>query len=185
MAIDPDSLRADARHNYDRLLQAAKTIFSSGQSFAPLDSVAKRAGVGIGTLYRHFPSREALLEAVYADKVADLAAKAQSLAAQNTPDKALAAWLRATIEYSKQYGGFNDLMSLAVKDKHSPIAAAGNSLLKKAQKTGLLRNDVTIFDLLQLVQAITVSDVTKDDIRRVDTLLSVVLSGLQAGKDKK
>ena len=178
MSTDPSSLRTDARRNYERLLQSAAAIFSVESAFIPLETIAKKAGVGIGTLYRHFPSRKALLEAVYSDKIAELTAQAHTLLQNAAPDKALATWLQTAIEYSAKHGAFNDLLSLTSEDKGSPIVSAGSDLLAKAQKTGTLRDDVTIFDLLQLVNNIATNGDSEAERQRTNRLLSVIMAGL-------
>src|SRR5438876_11725942 len=90
--------RADAVRNRERVLQAAKRVFSAGGSDASLEAVAKRAGVGIGTLYRHFPTREALFEAVYRREVDQLSELAEQLKSAPEPVDALRRWLKANVE---------------------------------------------------------------------------------------
>ncbi|HUB93694.1 MAG TPA: TetR/AcrR family transcriptional regulator [Verrucomicrobiae bacterium] len=171
-------LRADAQRNYDRLIHTATTIFEVQGASATLESIAKGAGVGIGTLYRHFPTRRALLEAVYADRVAKLVARVPSLLQKMSPDKALLSWLEMTVDYSLQYGGFSGLLEVASKEKDSPITSAGSQLLTKAQEAGLLRNDVTMVDLLRLINGIVV-DIAPEDVKRTNTLVSVIITGLK------
>src|SRR6201993_5060947 len=91
--------RADAVRNRERVLEAAKTVFSTGGADASLEAVARRAGVGIGTLYRHFPTREALYEAVYRREVGQLAALAEELKNEPKPVDALRRWLRSTVAF--------------------------------------------------------------------------------------
>lgn len=177
--MDPSSLRADARRNYEHLVRAAEAIFSHKGPFTSLEAIAKRAGVGIGTLYRHFPTRKDLLEAVYAEKIAELAARAQSSLQAKSPDKALADWLQTTVEFAAKNSGFADLVSLSTADKQSPLITAGSSLLMQAQKKGTLRKDVTIFDLLQLIGGIVSHGTTTSEIKRGSTLLSVIMSGMR------
>src|SRR5216683_1164509 len=94
-------MRADARRNYERLLSAAAAAFATrGADDVSLEEIARRAGVGIGTLYRHFPTRQALLEAVYRDQVEALRARADELAEAESPGDALAEWLRAMVKFS-------------------------------------------------------------------------------------
>src|SRR5215472_6078720 len=96
VAGDPRPMRADAQRNYARLLSAAMAAFTEhGADDTSLEEIARRAGVGIGTLYRHFPTRQALLEAVYRDQVEALRARADDLTGSDDPGEALAAWLRA------------------------------------------------------------------------------------------
>lgn len=175
---NPLNLRADAQRNYNLLIKAAGTIFSVQGSSATLDTIAKQAGVGIGTLYRHFPTRKSLLEALYADKLTSLTDKASDLLASTPPDQALAAWLKTTLDYTAKYGGFRDLMSLIMDDEDSSVIAAGSRLLSEAQKSGSLRADVTIDDLLQLVSGIT-SNASDEELERSNVLLSVIVAGLK------
>jgi AcrR family transcriptional regulator len=171
-------LRADARRNYDKLIEAANAVFSKQGASATLDAIAKNAGVGIATLYRNFPTRTALLQAIYADKVAALVGYAATLLPTTTPDRALASWLKMAVEYATKYGGFNDLMQLMMKDEKSPLAIAGSQLLTKAQDAGILRNDITILDLLWLVNGIA-DDAYAKETERIDKLLSVIMTGLR------
>src|ERR1700688_5061838 len=90
--------RADAARNRERVLEAAKGVFSAGGADASLEAVAKRAGVGIGTLYRHFPTREALFEAVYRREVEHLSDLAEHLKGEVAPAEALRRWLRSNVE---------------------------------------------------------------------------------------
>src|SRR6266702_3437058 len=99
-AGEPRPMRADAQRNNARLLTAAATVFTEhGADDASLEEIARRAGVGIGTLYRHFPTRQALLEAVYRDQVEALRARAEELREAESPGDAFAEWLRATVEF--------------------------------------------------------------------------------------
>src|ERR1700750_2107280 len=91
--------RADAARNRERVLEAAKEVFSAGGAEASLEAVARRAGVGIGTLYRHLPTREALYEAVYRREVEQLSELAEHLKAEPAPVEALRRWLRANVEF--------------------------------------------------------------------------------------
>src|SRR5215472_12068310 len=99
-------MRADARRNYERLLSAAAAAFAEhGADDVSLEEIARRAGVGIGTLYRHFPARQDLLEAVYLDQVEALHSLATELRGSTAPDQALARWLRALIDFSRTKRG--------------------------------------------------------------------------------
>lgn len=177
MTTDPLlNMRADAQRNYKQLVKTAKNIFNAQGAFIPLETIAKQAGVGIGTLYRHFPTRKSLLEAVYADKIANLIENAQAQINSPLSDDALRNWLEMTVEYAANHDGFNDLMELILKDKNSNLISAGSSLLNNAQKSGKLRSDLTIFDLLHLVNGIII----KGNPQKTTKLLSVIMSGLRA-----
>src|SRR6202045_5070793 len=107
--------RADAVRNRERVLEAAKIVFSKGGADASLEAVAKRAGVGIGTLYRHFPTREALFEAVYRHEVQQLSELAEQLKDETSPVEALRRWLRANVEFVATKKGMSAALALAVK----------------------------------------------------------------------
>lgn len=179
MSIDPSSLRRDARDNYNRLIEAANSILIKDHAIHSLESVATIAGVGIGTLYRHFPTRKALLKAVYADKLQDLVQKARQPSPSSTPDQVLISWLRVTMEYSTKFGEFGELIALEAKDKDSAFMSAGSELLKDAQRMKLLRSDITILDILQLLSGVIASNNPEDTSAKKDTLFSVVVSGLK------
>src|SRR6266436_8560232 len=107
--------RSDAVRNRERVLEAAKTVFSAGGSDASLEAVAKRAGVGIGTLYRHFPTREALFEAVYRREVDQLSELAEQLRSAPEPVDALRRWLKANVELVATKKGMISALALAVQ----------------------------------------------------------------------
>lgn len=178
MNSKPSPMRADAKRNYDHLLETAATAFSVDGAAATLEHIAKSAGVGIGTLYRHFPTRRSLLEAVYADKITSLISGVPALLRSLAPDKALAAWLKSVVEYSQKYGGFSSLVEMMTAEKHSPLLAAGSELLKKAQDGGVLRPDVSIKDIMQLINGLMV-DSSPEEIERSKKLLDVIISGLK------
>src|SRR3982074_1092085 len=106
--------RADAVRNRERVLEAAKAVFSAGGPDASLEAVAKRAGVGMGTLYRHFPTREALFEAVYRREVQQLGDLAEQLKSEAEPVDALRRWLRSNVEFVATKKGMSAALALAV-----------------------------------------------------------------------
>src|SRR3979411_1893897 len=110
--------RADAVRNRERVLEAAKAVFSAGGADASLEAVARAAGVGIGTLYRHFPTREALFEAVYRREVQQLADLADALKQEAQPVEALRRWLRSNVRFVATKKGMSAALALAA-DKHS------------------------------------------------------------------
>src|SRR4051812_3581696 len=112
-AVKRRKLRADAIRNRERVLEAAKAVFSQGGPEASLEAVARRAGVGIGTLYRHFPSREALYEAVYRREVEQLVELARHLGATAAPVEALRRWMRANVEFIATKKGMASALALA------------------------------------------------------------------------
>jgi AcrR family transcriptional regulator len=150
------SQRADAVRNRERLLEAAKAVFSAGGPDASLEAVAKRAGVGIGTLYRHFPTREALFEAVYRREVEQLADLAEQLKGEAEPAEALRRWLRSNVEFVATKKGMSAALTLAAHSS-SDLAAysferltkAVGALLERAVAAGEIRADIGPEDLLR------------------------------------
>jgi AcrR family transcriptional regulator len=148
--------RADAVRNRERVLEAAKAVFSSGGAEASLEAVARRASVGIGTLYRHFPTREALYEAVYRREVEQLGELADSLKDEAEPVEALRRWISSNIEFVATKKGMATALALAAHgspELHSfsfeRLTRAVGVLLDRAIKAGEIRLDVTPEDLLR------------------------------------
>jgi AcrR family transcriptional regulator len=148
--------RADAVRNRERVLEAAKAVFSAGGPDASLEAVAKRAGVGIGTLYRHFPTREALFEAVYRREVQQLVELAEALKSEAAPVDALRRWLRSNVEFVATKKGMSAALALAVHGS-SELSAftfdrltnAVGALLDRAVAAGEIRADISPEDLLR------------------------------------
>src|SRR5436309_5779997 len=122
--------RADAVRNRERVLGAAKVVFSAGGPEASLEAVARGAGVGIGTLYRHFPTREALFEAVYRREVEQLAELAEQLKADAAPVEALRRWLLANVEFVATKKGMSAALALAVHNQSELTAYSFERLTK-------------------------------------------------------
>jgi AcrR family transcriptional regulator len=148
--------RADAIRNRERVLKAAKAVFSAGGPDASLEAVAKRAGVGIGTLYRHFPTREALFEAVYRHEVEQLGELAEQLMSEASPVDALRRWLRANVELVATKKGMLAALQLAVHGSSELYAysferltKAVGALLGRAVAAGEIRGDIGAEDLLR------------------------------------
>jgi AcrR family transcriptional regulator len=148
--------RADAARNRERVLEAAKTVFGAGGPEASLEAVARTAGVGIGTLYRHFPTREALFEAVYRREVQQLADLAEELKEQAEPVEALRQWMRSNVRFVATKKGM--LAALALAAYKNPdlfsysfdqLTRAVGGLLDRAIATGEIRGDVSPQDLLR------------------------------------
>src|SRR5216117_2426005 len=113
--------RADARRNYEKVLAAAREAFAEGGEATSLEEIARRAGVGIGTLYRHFPGRAALLEAVYTDQVAALCRRADELLASASPGAALAAWMRDLVEFGATKHTLTSALAADYGGKDAPV----------------------------------------------------------------
>src|SRR6201993_2289322 len=148
--------RADAVRNRERVLEAAKAVFSAGGPDASLEAVARRAGVGIGTLYRHFPTREALFEAVYRREVQQLTELAEALKSEADTVDALRRWLRSNVEFVATKKGMLAALALTV-DGSSELYAhtfdrlttAVGALLDRAVAAGEIRPDISPEDLLR------------------------------------
>jgi len=155
-ADPPRKTRADAVRNHERVLEAAKIVFNAGGPEASLEAVAKRAGVGIGTLYRHFPTREDLFEAVYRREVEQLSELAEQLKNAKDPVDALRRWLRSNVEFVATKKGMSAALALTFQSS-SELAAfsmdrltkAIGSLLDRAVAAGQMRGDVSPEDLLR------------------------------------
>jgi AcrR family transcriptional regulator len=148
--------RADAVRNRERVLEAAKAVFSAGGAEASLEAVARRAQVGIGTLYRHFPTREALFEAVYRREVEQLAELAERLKSEASPANALRTWLRAIVEFVATKKGMSAALALAAHGSSElsaytsdRLTEAVSGLLERAVAAGEIRGDIGPDDLLR------------------------------------
>jgi AcrR family transcriptional regulator len=181
--------RADARRNFDALLAAAREALRETNGEASLEEIARRAGVGIGTLYRHFPTRRDLLEAVFRDQVEALVDEAYGLLDAPDPGDALGVWLRFVVAQSTTSKGVGmAVMRVLAEDaptlKHSchhVIRAAGGALLARAQEVGAVRTDLDVDDLLHLVHGVCVAtEHAADQHAKAEQLLEVVLAGVRA-----
>jgi AcrR family transcriptional regulator len=148
--------RADAIRNRERVLEAAKVIFSAGGPEASLEAVARNAGVGIGTLYRHFPTRESLFEAVYRREVQQLADLAQQLKDEAEPVDALRHWMRSNVEFVATKKGMSAALALAAYKNSElysfsfdQLTKAVGGLLDRAIAAGEIRDDISPEDLLR------------------------------------
>jgi AcrR family transcriptional regulator len=181
--------RADAQRNRDLLLAAAKDVFTEHGVDAPLDDIARRAGVGNATMYRHFPTRSDLIVAVYADEVAALCARGDELAATGEPRKALFSWLAAFIAHitSKK-----ELALAVVEDRtgarptlfgqwHTAMHTTAATLLSDAQRAGVVRADLDVADLLSLANGIALSGASPN---RLDHLLALVREGVEVRAER-
>ncbi|MFJ9022082.1 TetR/AcrR family transcriptional regulator [Streptomyces sp. NPDC102259] len=174
--------RKDAARNYDALLAAAREAFAEHGSEASLEDVARRAGVGIGTLYRNFPTRRALFESVYADEVNALCRSAVELAALE-PWEALTAWLDRFAGYMVTKRAVREALedeSEIFQACRDSMYAAGGPLFERTQRAGLARADMDFGDLVRLVAGITAT-VFVDDAQR-DRVLAIALDGVRAGR---
>jgi AcrR family transcriptional regulator len=181
-------MRADAQRNYQRLLDAAVAVFAErGADDVSLEEIARRAGVGIGTLYRHFPTRQALLEAVYRGQVDAMRAKADDLLRSDSPSDALAEWLRALSAFSSTKRSLTSaLLETLGKDSEllsvcsAVICGAADELLICAKEAGVVRPDADGRDLIRLVHAVNIAaQHTPTDPDQRDRLIGIILDGLK------
>jgi len=175
--------RADARRNYDKLINAARQAFTDLGSSASLEEIARRADVGIGTLYRHFPTRHALLQAVYVEEVEALAASADDFA-DLPPWDALVAWLRRFVAYALAKRALSDELLATIgmesdvfRKCHDAIWQAGEPLLRRAQEDSSVRADTDFADVVRMVSGISmIKSATPDQL---DRILLMALDGLR------
>ena len=178
--------RTDALRNRDRLLEAARTVFSAGGAEASLEAVAKTAGVGIGTLYRHFPTREALFEAVYRREVQQLADLAKRLEKEAEPIEALRQWMRSFVRFVATKKGMSVALAFAVsKDSDlfsyssDLLTRAVGGLLNRAGAAGEIRNDISAEDLLRALVGMCYTHDQPGWQKNVLRLVDVFVDGLR------
>lgn len=174
-------MRADAKKNYDHLLAVAGAVIAEQGVDASLRDIARRAGVGLATLFRHFPTREALLEALLRANFDQLTALADDLAASTPPADALVSWLGEFIAHAHKYRGVVASMMTALDDPQSALHAscvamrsAGTRLLSRAQAEGTARTDIDGTDLFALAGSLAWLGDQPAVAPRVDHLFSVV-----------
>jgi AcrR family transcriptional regulator len=175
--------RADARRNYEKVLTAAREAFAEGGESTALEEIARRAGVGIGTLYRHFPNRQALLEALYVDEVAEVCRSAEELD-DSDPWEALSAWFERFIGYmATKQALAHELLNYLERDAdlfkvcRVSLFEAGEPLLVRAQETGVVRPDVGIGEVIQMVMGI--AKIPTGDPAQNQHMLRIALDGLR------
>jgi AcrR family transcriptional regulator len=175
--------RADARRNYEKVLAAAREAFAEGGESTALEEIARRAGVGIGTLYRHFPNRQALLEALYVGEVEEVCSSA-ALLEDGDPWEALRGWLERFIAYvGTKKALLGELHNYLEPDAslfqlcRTSLFEAGEPLLERAQAAGVVRPDVTIGDVIQLV--VGIAKIPTADPAQTKQLLGIALDGLR------
>jgi AcrR family transcriptional regulator len=177
-------MRADARRNRERLLAAATAAFAEHGADAPLEDIAKRAGVGIGTLYRHFPTREVLQETVFRSQVDAVCARGRDLAGSPAPGDALDTWLHALVSYLATKRGLSKaLMERLGRDSElisscsQVMRETAASLLERAQQAGTVRPDVSAMDVMRLVHGVAVA--TEHAPEETGRLISLMFDGLR------
>lgn len=176
-------MRADARRNAEKVLAAAREAFAEGGESTALEQIARRAGVGIGTLYRHFPNRQALLEALYVKEVEEVSRTAAELESAD-PWEALNGWFERLMGYlATKRALANELLNYLDQDAalfqecRAALYAAGTPLLERAQKAGVVRSDVVFSDVMHMV--IGIAKIPTTEPGQIDHILRIALDGLR------
>jgi AcrR family transcriptional regulator len=174
--------RADARRNYERILTAARKAFAEGGESTSLEEIARQAGVGIGTLYRHFPSRQVLLETLYVNEVHEVCRSASQR--KQDPWTALSVWCQGLIGYlttkralAQELLKYLDEDAPLFQECRRTVYAAGEPLLERAQDVGVVRPDVEFCDVLQMLAGI--SRMSANDPDQVKHVVRIALDGLR------
>lgn len=183
----PRPMRADAMRNYERLVTAARVVFSQQGGGASMEAIAKEAGVGVGTLYRHFPKRIDVVEAVYREDVDELVSVAESAVAELEPWPALAAWLEAFVRYAigkrrfltELHEAFEKNPDLRIASRER-IEGAIDIVLARAQDAGVVRTDLDGQDLMQLLGSMCMSATLTPE--QSERLLVMIEDGLRPPK---
>jgi len=178
-------MRTDAQKNYEHLLAVAREVVTEQGAQASLRDVARKAGVGLGTLYRHFPTREALLEALLRSSFDALTERAAELEASSSPEEALVSWTQRCIACAHEYRGAISLMVSAIDDPRSALhgscvamKSAGARLLARAQAEGVARADLVSADLFALISALAWLNDQPSFAPRAEHLFDVVASAI-------
>jgi AcrR family transcriptional regulator len=181
-------LRADARENREKLLSAALGAFARSGADASLDAIARDAGVGIGTLYRHFPTREALVLATYRHEVDRLCKAATDLLDAMPPDRALREWMDRTARYVIAKQGLADALREATADETAPlpavygqVLAALEALIEAGVRAGTIRSDLSADDVLRAMSGLMQLNPRGDWQDQARRLLDLLMDGLRAG----
>ncbi|GAX58554.1 TetR/AcrR family transcriptional regulator [Streptomyces olivochromogenes] len=178
-------MRADAKKNRDHVLAAAGTAITEQGVDVSLRDIARRADVGLATLLRHFPTREALLEALLRTSFDEMTARAGELETSSSPEDALVTWLRDCVAWTTEYRGVTVLMAAAIEDAGSALhvscvalRAAGARLLARAQAAGVARADIDGTDVFALVAALAWLSDQPSLAPRADHLFDIVASAI-------
>src|ERR1700676_3540262 len=184
----PKRLRVDARRNRDKLIETAAAAFAEHGVDASLEDIARRAGVGIGTLYRHFPTREHLVEVVYRREVEGLCAAADELARQHPPDIALEQWMQRFVDYIATKRGLAKSLRILLttnstlfSDMSGRVTLALRRLVEAGVANGSIRGDIDSADVLQALSGIYSAPDTKDWRDRSRRLVALLMDGLRWG----
>jgi AcrR family transcriptional regulator len=181
-SLDTRPLRADARRNRDKLLDVAAAAFAEAGAGVSLEDIARRAGVGIGTLYRHFSTREHLVEQVYRHEVEALGASADELARTHAPDAALAEWMQRFVFYIAAKRGMADSLRILLTTNSDLFAKASGLMsvtLQRLLDAAAAGGDITAADLLQVLSGLYSAPAGPDWQDRARRLIGLLMDGLR------
>ena len=180
------AMRADAQRNYAKLLSTARVAVSEHGADIVLENIARSAGVAIGTLYRHFPTRQDLLEAVFLDEANELRAHAEELASSPVPLDALITWLRLQMDFASRGRSMGAAVMAAkhvpgtrISEANKAMHEAGEVLLLRAQAAEHIRQDVHILDVIRLVYGIALVNEYASDPDGANRMLDLVIAGIR------
>jgi len=178
-------MRADARRNYERIVATARDVFFEHGVEAPLDDIVKRAQVGAGTLYRHFPTRAVLIEAVYRSEIEEIADQSYALAKSLSAEDAVREWFRELIRFHLERSDLAAALKAAIDEDSETfqyckqkLRDAAWAVLEPAQAVGAVRSDLEAVDLMRLSHGIGAAAKYADEPGR-DRMLSVLMEGLK------
>ncbi len=178
--------RADAQRNYDLIVAVARAAVAERGADVVLEDIARDAGVGIGTLYRHFPTRQALFEATFLDEALELRDRAEELANDPSPLDGLITWLRLQMDFAAHGHSMGAaVMNLkhtegwAMQSAFAEMRDAGAVLLRRAQEAGAVRPDVELSDVMRLVHGIVLINERAPDPERAERMFDVVMAGIR------
>lgn len=182
--------RADAQRNRTRLIEVARTAFGSGTHKVALESIARDAGVGIGTLYRHFPTREALVEAVYRDELARVCGRAKALLKRQPPDRALRSWMAGYADFVTTKRGMAEALRAVIASgaitstqTRERLSAAVQTLLDAGVAQGTLRRDARAEDVVATLAGVLLACPEPQQSDQVDRMLDLLVDGLRPRND--
>jgi AcrR family transcriptional regulator len=184
--VQPKRPRADAQRNRARLLDAARAAFASGAEPVTLEQIARDSGVGIGTLYRHFPTREALVEALYRQELADLCASAGDLLAVNPPELALRAWMDRFADYVTAKQEMADALravfasgTMTVSQAREQLTAALRTILDAGITAGTLRDDVRAEDIVATIVGMFAATSRAGGNEQLERMLDLLMDAIR------
>jgi len=184
-------LRADALRNREKLIETAAAAFAEGGVQTSLEDIARRAGVGIGTLYRHFPTREHLVEVVYRRELEALCTAAEELSRIHPPDVALGEWMQRLVGYIATKRGMADSLRILMTTNSELFAEASGKipqalrgLVEAAAAAGAIRRDIDATDVMQALSGVYSAPHTPDWHERSRRLVSLLMDGLRSGAPK-